>query len=172
MQSLSKGFSPIAYILPSKGLTPIAYIQPLGTKPSSVRYKQLSSVTPKEYMQPSGPTFAAYIQPLGTGSLPAAYALLGKLFTSVAYIIFAILNTGTNHSRDLSNLAKIYTDDVKYSGRNDNFTFKLSIFHDIQSKSDILSKTKIKAFSIMLKSLALNYYYSNISISDIVINFK
>lgn len=33
-------------------------------------------------------------------------------------------------------------------------------------------KQKLKAFSTMLKSLALDYYYLNISISVIAINFN
>ena len=74
-------------------------------------------------------------------------------------------------SKKLSNLAKIYTNDAKYSGRNNSFTFKLTIFHNICSRADIPLKAKMKAFPIMLKSLALNYYYSNISVSIVTINF-
>lgn len=34
-----------------------------------------------------------------------------------------ILNTSAGYGRELSNLAKIYTDDAKYSSRNNSFIF-------------------------------------------------
>ena len=59
----------------------------------------------------------------------------------------------------------MYTEEAKYSGRNDSFTFKLAIFHDICSRADVPPEAKMKAFPTMLKGLALDYYYSNISTS-------
>lgn len=82
-----------------------------------------------------------------------------------------MVTTRIGYGRKLSNLAKIYIDDVKYSGRNNSFTFKLPIFYNICSRADVPSKAKIKAFPTMLKSLALDYYYSNISTNAITINF-
>ncbi|MCJ1422270.1 hypothetical protein MMC29_000150 [Sticta canariensis] len=38
--------------------------------------------------------------------------------------------------RKTSNLVKMYTDEAKYSGEDDSFTFKLSIFHDICARAD------------------------------------
>jgi hypothetical protein len=32
------------------------------------------------------------------------------------------------YSKELVNLAKLYTDEAKYSDKNDNFDFKLTIF--------------------------------------------
>lgn len=81
------------------------------------------------------------------------------------------VTTNISHSRELSNLAKIYTDDAKYSSRNNSFTFKLASFYDIYSRADVLPKAKMKAFPIMFKGLALDYYYLNISTSIIIINF-
>lgn len=72
---------------------------------------------------------------------------------SAAYTTTAMLNTYTDHSRELLNLVKVYIDDTKYNGRNNSFTFKMVIFHDICSKADITPKAKIKVFSIMLKDL-------------------
>lgn len=83
----------------------------------------------------------------------------------------AIITTSIEYGKELSNLAKIYTNNAKYSGYNDRFTFKLAIFYYIYSKVDVLLKAKIKAFFIMFKSLALDYYYSNISTSIIAMNF-
>lgn len=169
------GIRPISAVYtPLLGIGAIlaASMQSSGTRPLSAAYKQPSDVTSGEYIKPSGPISAAYIQFSGTRLLLAAYALPGIGFISAAYSITAMLNTSISHGRKLLNLAKIYIDSAKYSGRNNIFTFKLAIFHDICSKSDVLPKAKIKVFFIMLKSLALDYYYSNISISGIVINFN
>ncbi len=83
----------------------------------------------------------------------------------------AIMSTSsTGYGRKLSNLAKIYTNDAKYNGCNDSFTFKLAIFHDICSRTDVLPEVKMKAFPTMLKGLALNNYFSNIRISNSIMN--
>ncbi len=95
------------------------------------------------------------------GHTPAAYTTPAGPATST---------TSTGHGRELSNLAKIYTDDAKYSGRNDSFTFKLAIFHDICSRADVPTEAKMKAFPTMLKGLALDNYSSNIGISGTVMN--
>lgn len=83
-----------------------------------------------------------------------------------------ITNTNTDYNKKLLNIAKIYTNEAKYSICNDNFTFKLTIFYDICSKADILSETKMKIFYLILKSLALDYSNWNISISSIAMNFN
>ena len=41
------------------------------------------------------------------------------------------------YSKELANLAKLYTNKSKYSGENDNFNFKLTIFMDLCQKADI-----------------------------------
>ncbi len=81
-----------------------------------------------------------------------------------------MITTSIGHSRELSNLAKIYTDEAKYSGRNNSFTFKLAIFHDICFSADVPPEAKMKVFPTMLKGLALDYYSSNIGISSTVMN--
>ena len=65
----------------------------------------------------------------------------------------------------------MYTKEAKYSGRNDSFSFKLAIFHDICSKTNVSLEAKMKAFLTMLKGLALDYYYSNISAGGVAMNF-
>jgi len=35
------------------------------------------------------------------------------------------------YGKELANLAKLYTNESKYSGENDNFNFKLTIFTDL-----------------------------------------
>lgn len=81
-----------------------------------------------------------------------------------------MLNTSVGHGTELLNLAKIYTDDAKYRGRNYSFIFKPAIFHDICSMADVPLETKIKAFPTILKGLVLDYYYSNICTSAVVLN--
>lgn len=80
-------------------------------------------------------------------------------------------NTSIGHDKELLNLAKMYTNDAKCSNHNDRFTFKLAIFHVIYSRADVPPKIKMKVFPTMVKGLALNYYYSNISTSTIALNF-
>lgn len=83
----------------------------------------------------------------------------------MAIIIFSM-----SHGKELSNLAKIYTDNTKYSGHNHSFTFKLSIVHNICSRANLLPEAKINRFFIIFKRPALDKYPSNIGISNIVIN--
>ena len=35
------------------------------------------------------------------------------------------------YNKELANLAKLYTNEAKYSGKNNNFDFKLTIFTDL-----------------------------------------
>lgn len=83
-----------------------------------------------------------------------------------------MLNTSTGNSKKLSNLVKIYTNNAKYSGHNNSFIFKLTIFYNICLRTNILLKAKIKTFFIMLKGPALDNYLSNIGISSIIMNFN
>lgn len=75
------------------------------------------------------------------------------------------------YNKKLLNLAKIHTEKIKYSGRNNSFIFKLAIFYDICLKADVSSNTNMKVFFTMLKGLALYYYYSNISTNIIALKF-
>jgi hypothetical protein len=68
----------------------------------------------------------------------------------------------SDYDRELVNLIKLYTDEAKYSEDNDNFSFKLIMFNDMCDRIDVLFEIKMKAFSIMLKELALDYYYANV----------
>jgi hypothetical protein len=63
-------------------------------------------------------------------------------------------------------LIKLYTDEAKYNEKNDNFSFKLIMFNDMCDRIDVSLETKLKALSIMLKKLALNYYYENMTSKD------
>ena len=54
----------------------------------------------------------------------------------------------------------MYTDESRYSGKNDNFDYKLVIFHDLCSRADVLDSTK--AYPTILRGLALDHYYTSI----------
>ena len=151
--------------------TSAAYIQPpgtgfpsaaLGIGPTSKAYPPLSGTgaTPVTYTQQSGtrPPPTAYTAPIFQNSLSASHPPAVMITTSIGY------------GREISNLAKIYTDDAKYSGHNNSFTFKLAIFHDILSGADVSPEAKMKAFSTMLKGPTLANYSSNIDISSTVMN--
>ena len=64
--------------------------------------------------------------------------------------------------REVATLSKLYTEESKYGGEGDNFEFKLKIFNNACKKADIPPEGKIDALSIMLKGLALDYFYSNL----------
>jgi len=66
------------------------------------------------------------------------------------------------YGKELANLAKLYTDESKYNGENDNFDFKLTIFTDLYQKADILKQEFSQAYSIILRSLVLDHYYTNL----------
>ncbi len=128
--------------------------------PSGIGYIPATNVTPVPYASP-----ANHIQPSMLHAHSVNYLLSGS------NPLMATITTSIGHDRELSNLAKIYINEAKYSGRNDSFTFKLAIFHDICSRSDVPLEAKMKTFPTMLKGLALDYYYSNISTRVVALNF-
>jgi hypothetical protein len=64
----------------------------------------------------------------------------------------------SDYDRELINLTKLYSDEIKYSEKNDNISFKLIMFNDMCDRIDVFSEIKLKTLSIMLKELALDYY--------------
>jgi hypothetical protein len=73
--------------------------------------------------------------------------------------------TSKGYGRELNIIIKIYIEESKYRGNRDSFDFKLAIFHNIYGCTDIPYKAKAKAFLIMLKGLALNFFYLNNTIN-------
>ena len=65
----------------------------------------------------------------------------------------------------------MYTEDNKYSGEDDNFDFKLTIFHDLCSRADVPQEAKAKAYPTMLRGLALDHYYTNLKNVTITLSF-
>ena len=73
--------------------------------------------------------------------------------------------TSKGYRRELSIIIKIYTKESKYGGNRDSFNFKLTIFYNIYGRTNVPYKAKAKAFPIMLKGLALNFFYLNNTIN-------
>ncbi len=100
-------------------------------------------------------------------------ALSSHLFRSSTLIesikSIEAMRTESEHEKELANLAKLYTNEAKYSDENDSFSFKLTIFHDMCDRANVSQSAKLKAFSIMLKGLILDYYYSNMSTDTLII---
>ena len=66
----------------------------------------------------------------------------------------------------------MYMEDNKYSKKDDNFDFKLTIFYDLCSKADVPQETKVKAYFTMLRGLILNYYYTNLKNVTMTLSFN
>jgi len=60
-----------------------------------------------------------------------------------------------NYTKNISKVAKQYENNYKYD-RLGSLDAKLDIFFDICKRNDILAELYIRAFSIMLKGLALD----------------
>jgi hypothetical protein len=61
----------------------------------------------------------------------------------------------------------MYIEENKYGGNGNSFDFKLAIFYNIYRRTNILHKAKAKAFSTMLKGLALDFFYLNNAINKL-----
>jgi hypothetical protein len=72
-----------------------------------------------------------------------------SLFSSVNQ---SIKTSGTDYDRELANLAKLYSDETKYSEEKNNFSFKLIMFNDMCDRVDISSEIKLKHFSLCLRN--------------------
>jgi hypothetical protein len=69
------------------------------------------------------------------------------------------------YGQELSIIIKMYTEESKYRSNKDSFNFKLAIFYDIYRCADVPYKAKAKAFPIILKGLALDFFYLNNTIN-------
>lgn len=98
------------------------------------------------------------------------FTLIVKLIINLATLVdflLVITTISISNKKKLLNLVKISNIEAKYSNQNNSFIFKLVIFHNISIRANVLLKIKIKVFFIILKKLALDYYYLNINISSI-----
>src|SRR6266700_2037166 len=62
--------------------------------------------------------------------------------------------------KEISNTAKIYTEELKYNDINSSFDYKLTIFYNIYNQSDVPQEAYNKALPIILIGLALNQYFN------------
>ena len=76
------------------------------------------------------------------------------------------------YGKELANLAKLYTNKSKYSGKNDNFDFKLTIFINLCQKANIPKQEFSQAYSTILRSLALDHYYTNLKSNPLGVPFN
>jgi hypothetical protein len=76
------------------------------------------------------------------------------------------------YSKELANLAKLYTNKAKYNSENNNFDFKLTIFIDLCQKANILKQEFSQAYSTILYSLALDHYYTNLKSNPLSVPFN
>ena len=77
-----------------------------------------------------------------------------------------------NYKRQIINLTKVYFDEIKYEKLNNNFHFKIIVFHETCQRVEVFDKIKIIVFFIMLKNSALKYYYTINNVDEINIFFE
>ena len=71
-------------------------------------------------------------------------------------------NQNHGHSKELAALSKMYTNDDKYGGSpTESLNYKFTIFMDLCKRAEIPQETLPKAFPSMLRSMALEHYYSS-----------
>ncbi len=66
-----------------------------------------------------------------------------------------------NFCKELADLIKIYRKEDKFKGKDDNFDFKIMIFHDKCNVTELFKNAYMQAASIMLEGRALSHFYSN-----------
>lgn len=70
----------------------------------------------------------------------------------------------------LLNFHEFYSPEEKYSGDDDDFDYKLSIFYDISRRAELPNEQFCQAFPMMLRGGALGFYHS--SRSNLPTDFK
>ena len=65
----------------------------------------------------------------------------------------------------------MYSDEIKYSDKNDSWNFKFIIFYNMCVKAEVSETVKLMTFLIMFKKIALNYYYFNVIVWRSALNF-
>jgi hypothetical protein len=73
-----------------------------------------------------------------------------------------LIGSNLGFGRELANMTKMYTPEMKYGSEGDNFGLKLIIFTDIANRVDLPTEGYHKGLPIMLKGLALDYYYTDL----------
>ena len=139
--------------------TPVTSTPPPPPPPPGPAFPPGSSLPPAPPPPPPGPTGPITSNNYGTPTPPGPTPGVGTISGVSGY------------GKELANLVKMYNEEAKYSGEDDSFSYKLTIFNDICDRADIPYQVRLKAFPTMLKGLALDYYYSNISLTNAMMTF-
>ena len=75
---------------------------------------------------------------------------------------------GGKFNRALANLTKMYTEKMQYGGENDNFDFKLTIFHNLCKRAGIPLNHRNEAYPAMLRDLALEHFFINLNNNSVM----
>ena len=128
-------------------------------KPSS----RLSTPPPPRTPPPRTPP-SRTPPPPRTPPLPTPSSLRPQIPPQLPVAPSAHVAPPQTNARALTDLAKLYTDDQKFSGdRYDVLNLKLTIFYEICGKVGIEPDRYKMAFATMLRGKALTYYYRYIS---------
>jgi hypothetical protein len=65
------------------------------------------------------------------------------------------------YGKEIGIVAKMYTEEQKYSGIDKSFNYKLKIFYDICKRAGLPNTAYINAFPTMLKGLAQDHFYNH-----------
>jgi hypothetical protein len=76
-----------------------------------------------------------------------------------------------NYSRNIQDVAKWCTEDIKYSGEGDSFDYKLEIFLSNCRRAYVPQEAMALALPAMLKGPALDFFYSNSITKDPNVSF-
>ena len=131
--------------------------QPQSQRPTSLSSSLSSSLSlpPSNLQQSTSPPQQTPFQQTPLQQTPPSQPQEPQLSSTTA-------STTSGFGKELANLAKLYTDENKYSGENDNFDFKLVIFNDLCNRADVPQAAMVKAYPTMLRGLALDHYYTNL----------
>ena len=65
----------------------------------------------------------------------------------------------------------MYSNETKYNDENDSWNFKFIVFHNMCVKIKMSETVKLMTFLIMFKNFVLNYYYFNVIVWKLALNF-
>ncbi len=104
------------------------------------KFYQSSQLPEQFYRRPiEYSSLVSFSLPVPSRFLPHEYSssISSRLFTSRSFASSSLLSSVNqsirtpDYDREIVNLTKLYTDEAKYSGENDNFSFKLIMFNDM-----------------------------------------
>ena len=131
---------------------PIPYNVSRHPEPSYAPQRQMPKPYETAYYEPPAPTWAPGPTP-GPSQYPNPTPGNQSHYSSPT--------SGTQYSKELTQLDKIYKSEDKFSGTGDNFAFKLTIYYNKCRLVGLPPEAYIQGASIMLSGQAQNHYYAN-----------